>query len=468
MLWHRIRGLNHLYYCILAILLTGFFWFYLDLLEHVLGPVGGYEHARYLNYNLAAIGALVFAALNGNKNIQHLLQCDLLSNHRVAVYNILCVAASIFVVLVASRDRAISRLFLFTFLPLSYVLLFFSHRFVPRMLVRGFFSTGNLQKALLVGPLAKAEKIEKWCTQMLDLGLEASCFFEGLGGSEEASPLSISTGLTTLEQVVRRERIAQIILLEVPPRREDLSAIVMICNRLGSRLLVIDDLQELFSRSLSHCKLWGQDFITTMEEPLEDPMNRLLKRAMDLLISALVAGLVFPPLALLVAIFQKLQSPGPLFCQQTRAGLANKPFRILKFRTMHLAPRSLARQTTTNDDRVYPFARWLRRRSLDEVPQFINVLLGEMSVVGPRPHMIVHNRRFTELMTSYQVRSFVKPGITGVAQVKGYRGEARTKEGILERVKLDIKYIETWSIWQDMAIILKTAREVLFPPRSAY
>jgi lipopolysaccharide/colanic/teichoic acid biosynthesis glycosyltransferase len=150
------------------------------------------------------------------------------------------------------------------------------------------------------------------------------------------------------------------------------------------------------------------------------------------------------------------------------AGMANKPFRILKFRTMHLAPRSLARQTTTNDDRIYPFARWLRRRSLDEVPQFINVLLGEMSVVGPRPHMIVHNRRFTELMTSYQVRSFVKPGITGVAQVKGYRGEARNSAGILERVKLDIEYIESWSIWWDIAIIFRTSKEVLFPPRSAY
>jgi len=467
MLWHRISGVNHAYYCVLAIALTGFFWLYLTFLQHLFGPTDGYEYARYVNYNLAAICALAFAAINGKNKIHQLLRSDFASNHQIALYNTLCVATAIFVVLVATRDRAISRLFFFTFLPLLYVLLFFCHRFVPRMLAKGLFSTGNLQKALLVGSLAKAEKIEKWCAQMLDLGLEVCCFFEGLG-VDNASSLSVSNGLAALEQVMRRERIAQIILLEVPPRREDLSGIVMICNRLGSRLLVIDDLQDSFSRSVSHCSLWGLDFITTMEEPLEDPMNRLLKRAMDLLVSVLVAGLVFPPLALLVAIFQRFQSPGPLFCLQTRAGMANKPFRILKFRTMHLAPRSLARQATTNDDRIYPFARWLRRRSLDEVPQFINVLLGEMSVVGPRPHMIVHNRRFTELMTSYQVRSFVKPGITGVAQVKGYRGEAQNNAGILERVKLDIEYIESWSIWQDIAIIAKTAKEVLFPPRSAY
>jgi exopolysaccharide biosynthesis polyprenyl glycosylphosphotransferase len=466
MLWHRLRGLNHAYYCILAIILTGFFWFYLAFLEYLLGPTGVYDHARYVTYNLAAVSSLAFAALNGIQKIQQLLRCDFLSNHQVAAYNMSCVAAAIFVVLVATRDREISRIFLFTFLPLLYLLLFFCHRFIPRILVRGFFSNGTLQKALLVGSLEKAEKIEKWCAQMLDLGIEASCFFQGLGGSDDVH--SLSAGLTALERVVRRERIAQIILLEVPPRREDLSEIVTICNRLGSRLLVIDDLPELFSRSVSRCRLWGLDFTTIMEEPLEDPMNRLLKRTMDLVMSALVVGLVFPPLALLVAILQKCQSPGPLFCPQTRSGMANKPFRILKFRTMHLSHRSTARQTTTNDDRIFPFGRWLRRRSLDEIPQFINVLLGEMSVVGPRPHMIVHNRRFTEIMNSYQVRSFVKPGITGVAQVKGYRGETRSNVSILERVRLDIDYIENWSIWRDVAIILKTIRPVLFPPKSAY
>lgn len=468
MLWHRIRGVNNAYYCILAIVLTGFFWFYLTFLERLLGTTGDYYYARYVVYNLAALSALAFAALNGKQKIQQLLRCDLISNHQLATYNMSCVAAGIFVVLVATRDRAISRLFLFTFLPLLYVILFFCHRFIPRFLVRTFFSNGRLQKALLVGPLEKAERIEKWCAQMLDLGMEASCFFQGLNGSHDSPAASVSTGLTDLERIVRRERIAQIILLELPTRREDLSGIVMICNRLGSRLLVIDDLPELFRGSVTHCRLWGLDFITTMEEPLENPVNCLVKRAMDLLLGVLMVGFVLPPLALLVALVQRFQSPGPLFCRQTRSGMANKPFRIFKFRTMHPSLRSVARQTTLNDDRIYPFGRWLRRMSLDEVPQFINVLCGEMSVVGPRPHMIVHNRRFTEIMSSYHVRAFVKPGITGAAQVKGHRGEARTKEDISERVKLDIEYIETWSLWRDLAIILKTAKEVLFPPQAAY
>jgi len=135
---------------------------------------------------------------------------------------------------------------------------------------------------------------------------------------------------------------------------------------------------------------------------------------------------------------------------------------------MNPTNHSSARQASRNDQRVYLFGRWLRRTSLDEFPQFINVLRGEMSVVGPRPHMIVHNRRFAEVMASYRIRAFIKPGITGMAQVNGYRGEARTDAEILERVKLDIAYVENWSLWQDLVIVLKTILQVIFPRDTAY
>jgi undecaprenyl-phosphate glucose phosphotransferase len=175
-----------------------------------------------------------------------------------------------------------------------------------------------------------------------------------------------------------------------------------------------------------------------------------------------------PPLTLLVAIVQRRQSPGPIFFRQTRSARANKPFRIIKFRTMSATNYSPSKQATKNDERVYRFGRWLRKTSLDEIPQFLNVLWGEMSVVGPRPHMIVHNRKFEEIMASYRIRAFIKPGITGFAQVSGYRGEARTDSKILERVKLDIAYIENWSLWQDFIIVLKTAALTILPHETAY
>jgi lipopolysaccharide/colanic/teichoic acid biosynthesis glycosyltransferase len=169
-----------------------------------------------------------------------------------------------------------------------------------------------------------------------------------------------------------------------------------------------------------------------------------------------------------VWVAQRLQSPGPLFYQQTRSGRDNQPFRIIKFRTMHLTRSGQGQQATQGDARVFAFGRFLRRTSLDEIPQFINVLRGEMSVVGPRPHMILHNRRFCRVFEAYQVRAFVKPGITGMAQVRGCRGEAKTDEDIRTRVQSDIEYVENWSIWRDIAIILETVRQIVFPPDTAY
>jgi exopolysaccharide biosynthesis polyprenyl glycosylphosphotransferase len=467
MLWHRIRGLSRAYYGVVAIVVTGFFWLYLLLLESLVKP-SGFSYERYVTYNLAAVIALAVRGLNNGEKSQQLLQCDFQSNHRAALHNVSVAGSAILLVLVATKDLVISRAFLFTFLPLLYVLLFFSHRFIPTILVKSFFSNGHLQKALLVGPLEKAERIENWYTQMINLGLDTTCFFQGFGSNNGSSYALSSTDLTALERIVRRERIAQVVLLELPEKRENLSGIVAVCNRLGSRLLLIDNLSEIFNRSVSHFSLSGLDLITAMEEPLEDPVNRLMKRAMDIVIGLLVVGVVLPPLAILVAVFQRCQSPGPLFFRQTRSGRSNKPFRIFKFRTMHPTNRNAAQQASRNDKRIYSFGRWLRKTSLDEIPQFINVLRGEMSVVGPRPHMIVHNRRFAEIMASYRIRAFIKPGITGMAQVSGYRGEARTDTEILERVKLDIAYVENWSLWQDLVIVLKTIMQVIFPRETAY
>jgi len=468
MLWHRIRGLNRAYYSVLVIVVSAFYWLYLLLFGSVMKPPQGLTYERYAIYYLAAICALAVRALNSSTKSHQLLRPDFYSNHSTAFRDVSAAGATILLVLVATKDVRISRLFLFSFLPLLYVVLFFCHRFLPAILVRIFFSSDYMQKALIVGPIEKAERIENWYNQMSNLGLEASCFFQGFSSNGEASYSLNPLGLSNLERIVRRERISQVVLLEPPAKLENLSEIVAVCNRVGSRLLLIDNLPEIFNRRVSHFNLFGLDLITVMEEPLEDPVNRLMKRAMDIMMSGLVVSLILPPLALLVAVFQRRQSPGPLFFLQTRSGRSGKPFRIIKFRTMFAKNNSPARQATRNDERVYRFGRWLRKTSLDEIPQFVNVLRGEMSVVGPRPHMIVHNRRFEEIMASYRVRAFIKPGITGMAQVRGYRGEARTDSEILERVKLDIAYVENWSLWQDFVIVLKTFIQVVKPQRTAY
>lgn len=282
-----------------------------------------------------------------------------------------------------------------------------------------------------------------------------------------ARNLPESADLGRLERTIRQDRIQQIILLELPPDQNHLEEIVKLTDRLGIRLLVVNNLSEIFKRPISYFSLYGVEFIGVREEPLEEPINRLIKRSIDLAISIPVVLFILPPLMLLVAILHRLQSPGPLFYRQTRAGFSRERFRILKFRTMHPKVRS-GKQATFNDARVFQAGRWLRRTSLDEFPQFINVLRGEMSVVGPRPHMLVHDRKFCEALQTYLVRSFVKPGITGLAQVRGLRGEVTSQEAISERVRYDAFYLEFWSVWRDLQILFETIKQIFYPPTSAY
>jgi lipopolysaccharide/colanic/teichoic acid biosynthesis glycosyltransferase len=157
-----------------------------------------------------------------------------------------------------------------------------------------------------------------------------------------------------------------------------------------------------------------------------------------------------------------------VFFRQPRAGLGGQEFRIFKFRTMHAGAEKDTRQATQGDDRIYPFGRWLRKTSLDEMPQFLNVLRGEMSVVGPRPHLQEHNSRWERLLEAFHVRAIVKPGVTGLAQVRGMRGEARTDADVVRRIESDLEYIENYSPMIDLLIVVQTAWQVLFPKNSAY
>ena len=191
------------------------------------------------------------------------------------------------------------------------------------------------------------------------------------------------------------------------------------------------------------------------------------KRFFDLLFAAL--GLVaLTPLMIAVAILIKLDSPGPIFFVQRRYGFNQQPFRIIKFRTMRSLEDGFAvRQTTRDDPRLTKIGRWLRRWNIDEIPQLFNVLAGDMSLVGPRPHALSHDHEYERRISMYARRHNVKPGITGWAQINGYRGEIDSEEKIRKRVEYDLVYIDNWSLWLDLKII---ARTVLSPTayRNAY
>ncbi|NIK74216.1 putative colanic acid biosynthesis UDP-glucose lipid carrier transferase [Thermonema lapsum] len=201
--------------------------------------------------------------------------------------------------------------------------------------------------------------------------------------------------------------------------------------------------------------------------PLDKPGNALLKRGFDIVFSLLVVIFVLSWLVPLLALLIKLDSRGPVFFIQERGGKNGKTFRCIKFRTMRYCPRDTEyKPTLKNDCRVTRLGAWLRRTSLDELPQFFNVLKGDMSVIGPRPHAIQEDEKFSELIPNYPLRYLVKPGITGLAQINGNRGF--NTDLYKSRVNYDLYYIQNWSFWLDLKIILSTALKVVFGDKYAF
>jgi putative colanic acid biosynthesis UDP-glucose lipid carrier transferase len=195
--------------------------------------------------------------------------------------------------------------------------------------------------------------------------------------------------------------------------------------------------------------------------------NDLVKRISDIILAALIL-IVISPFLIAIAIGVKLSSPGPVIFKQSRNGLDGGEIVVYKFRSMTAQDNGpVVRQATKNDARVTPFGAFMRRTSLDELPQFFNVLQGTMSIVGPRPHAVAHNEEYRRLIKAYMVRHKVKPGITGWAQVNGHRGETDTVEKMQARVEYDLEYLRNWSLGLDLQIIVRTIRLVLFD-RHAY
>lgn len=198
-----------------------------------------------------------------------------------------------------------------------------------------------------------------------------------------------------------------------------------------------------------------------------NPIGMFYKRCFDIVFSlvACVAIALFTPI---IALIIKLQSRGPIFFVQDRTGKYGRTFRCLKFRTMRTNGECNIRQCTKHDPRVFPFGRFLRRTNLDELPQFFNVLMGDMSIVGPRPHMLYHTDYYSKLIPHYMNRHFVRPGITGWAQVTGFRGETRELWQMEGRVRCDMWYINHWSLWLDLRIMVMTVKNIFVRDEMAY
>lgn len=201
--------------------------------------------------------------------------------------------------------------------------------------------------------------------------------------------------------------------------------------------------------------------ISIRPEPLESMFNRMIKRLFDIVFSLFVIIFIISWLFPILAILIKLESKGPVFFVQKRSGKNNVPFKCYKFRSMRVNTDADRKQAVKGDKRITKIGAFIRRTSLDEFPQFFNVLIGNMSVVGPRPHMLSHTEEYSQLIDKFMVRHFLKPGITGWAQTNGLRGETKTTDHILHRVEADVWYLENWSFLLDLKIIFLTFWNVI-------
>ena len=234
------------------------------------------------------------------------------------------------------------------------------------------------------------------------------------------------------------------------------------------RFYMVPEIYRNIKKSMVMEILESIPLLTLRREPLQAFYNRALKRVFDIVFSLCILCTIFPFLYIIIGFLIKRSSPGPIFFKQKRTGLYGRDFECYKFRTMRVNAEADTLQAVKDDPRKTKIGDFLRRTNLDEFPQFINVLKGDMSVVGPRPHMLKHTEQYSALIDKYMVRHLVKPGVTGWAQVTGYRGETKTLEQMEGRVKRDVWYIENWSFFLDLKIIVVTLLNMCRGEKNAY
>lgn len=377
----------------------------------------------------------------------------------VAQRQTLWLLAGFGLLLLLSRDHRISRSFVLALALCAFPLFYWFNRRGRGWLLRTFKS-GNLHwrmRTLVLGP-------KDWCESVRER-------LHGMGNVFDFTEVAVVSPETPFPELARRIEKRPIDLLVMPSRTFPDHTVIDLLglgDRRGFRVWLPLELSRRYGRRFELQNVAGLSVLSPPSVPLANTFNRLLKRIFDLIFSGTVIATALLPLMIAVWLIQRRYSPGPLFFRQERVGENGRTFQIYKFRTMHVHNDDEARQASSNDDRVYTGARLLRRLSLDEFPQFLNVFRGEMSVIGPRPHMLSHEREFEEFHELYGSRRYVKPGVTGLAQVMGYRGEIKGPRDIRGRARYDLIYVRRWCITLDIRLVLMTVLQVVRPPKTAY
>ncbi len=354
-----------------------------------------------------------------------------------------------------TREFTISRIFIISTIG-SFGLGLLVNRFLY-LGIKNYFKNSHhlLKKVIILGYNDTAKKLANYFEED-SINTQLMGFIEDDANIHELSNYPVLNDISKTLQVAKDLEVQEIFSTITPEQNKDIYTLMYEAEKACIRFKIVPNLSIFITREV-HIEYFGElPILSLRSEPLDDVGNRLKKRALDIVVSLLVIVFVLSWLIPLLGLIILIESKGPIFFRQLRTGKNNKPFSCIKFRSMRYNKDADVKQATQNDDRITAVGKFIRKTSLDEFPQFINVLRGEMSLVGPRPHMLKHTSDYSQVADDYMVRQFIKPGITGWAQINGYRGEITNPEQIQMRVNKDLWYLENWTLWLDIQILFLT------------
>ncbi len=358
------------------------------------------------------------------------------------------------------KQPNISRLALGDYLLFAFLLIFIV-KFLTFYLLKKYreILRGNTRKVIVIGNNDKTRQLIKTFKTRLDFGY----LFKAQFDTNNESFL-----LDDCFKYVIENDIDEIYFSVAELSNKQINKLIDFADNNLRELKFIPDNKDIFSKKLKYEYYDYIPILSLRAIPLQEPINKFVKRLFDILLSSFIIIFVLSWLTPILAILIKLESRGPVFFKQTRNGFSYKEFDCYKFRSMTPNNDAHLSQAKKGDQRITKIGKFIRKTSIDELPQFFNVLFGEMSVVGPRPHMVIHTNMYALKVDKFMVRHFVKPGITGLAQISGFRGEIEADKDIIGRVKYDIFYIENWSLLLDLKIIIQTLVNALKGEKKAY
>ncbi|MDR1403665.1 MAG: undecaprenyl-phosphate glucose phosphotransferase [Tannerellaceae bacterium] len=358
-----------------------------------------------------------------------------------------------------------------TFLIVYYAVLivvFSLWRVFVRVVLKIYRRKGyNFKRIIIIGAGKNGMELYRLMTDELAYGFIVMGFFDDNIQLKEVLPNYLGNTNEVCKYVLNND-IDEIYCTLPGTQDEKILKLLNFSEKNMIRFYIVPEFYRNVKKTLVMEVMESIPLLSVRKEPLQSAFNRAIKRSFDIVFSFFILLTIYPVLYIILGVLIKTSSPGPILFKQKRTGLYGRDFECYKFRTMKVNSDADIVQAAKDDPRKTKLGDFLRKTNLDEFPQFMNVLKGDMSVVGPRPHMLKHTELYSALIDKYMIRHLVKPGVTGWAQVTGYRGETKTLEQMVGRVKRDVWYIENWSFVLDLKIIVVTILNMFKGERNAY